>query len=91
MGSGGAGGGQGEGAEEKLSSHGPSQKGTKRAIMTKTQAKKLKEIDAQILQFGVYIQALVKDRVAIDRDSTLQFLDVFSDGLKKIATEKNAP
>jgi hypothetical protein len=53
--------------------------------MTKTQAKKLKEIDAQILQFGVYIQALVKDRVAIDRDSTLQFLEVFSLGLKKMA------
>lgn len=53
--------------------------------MTKTQAKKLKEIDAQILQFGVYLQALVKDRAAIDRDSTLQFLDVFSEGLRKIA------
>lgn len=53
--------------------------------MTKTQAKKLREIDAQILQFGVYIQALVKDRAAIDRDSTMQFLEVFSDGLKKIA------
>jgi hypothetical protein len=59
--------------------------------MTKTQAKKLKEIDAQILQFGVYIRALVKDRVAIDRDSTLQFLDLFSEGLKKIVAEKNAP
>ena len=53
--------------------------------MTKTQAKKLKAIDAQILQFGVYIQALVKDRAAIDRDSTVQFLDVFSQGLKKVA------
>jgi hypothetical protein len=53
--------------------------------MTKTQANKLKEIDAQILQFGVYIQALVKDRAAIDRDSTMQFLDVFSQGLKKLA------
>jgi hypothetical protein len=52
--------------------------------MTKTQAKKLQAIDAQILQFGVYIQALVKDRAAIDRDSTLQFLDVFSQGLKKM-------
>ena len=56
--------------------------------MTKTQVKKLKEIDAQILQFGVYIQALVKDRAAIDRDSTLQFLDVFSQGLKKIAEKR---
>jgi hypothetical protein len=53
--------------------------------MTKTQVKKLKEIDAQILQFGVYIQVLVKERVAIDRASTLQFLDVFSQGLKKVA------
>jgi hypothetical protein len=70
VGSGGAGGGQGEGAGHP---------------MTKTQVKKLKEIDAQIRQFGVYIQALVKDRATIDRDSTLQFLDVFSDGLKKIA------
>jgi hypothetical protein len=56
--------------------------------MTKTQVKKLKEIDAQILQFGVYIQALVKDRAAIDRDSTMQFLDVFSQGLKKIAEKR---
>ncbi len=56
--------------------------------MTKTQAKKLREIDAQILQFGVYIQALVKDRVAIDRDSTVQFLEVFYQGLKKM-TQKN--
>ena len=53
--------------------------------MTKTQAKKLKAIDAQILQFGVYLQALIKDRAAIDRDSTVQFLDVFSQGLKKVA------
>ena len=53
--------------------------------MTKTQTKKLKEIDAQILQFGVYIRALVKDRAAIDRASTLQFLDVFSHELKKMA------
>ena len=53
--------------------------------MTKTQAKKLKEIDAQILQFGVYIQALVKERAAIDRASTLQFLDAFSQRLKKTA------
>lgn len=53
--------------------------------MTKTQSKKLKEIDAQILQFGIYLQTLVKDRAAIDRDSTLQFLDVFSQGLKKVA------
>ena len=56
--------------------------------MTKTQAKKLKAIDAQILQFGVYIQALVKERAAIDRDSTLQFLDVFSHGLKKVAEKR---
>ena len=56
-----------------------------RTPMTKTQAKKLKEIDAQILQFGVYLQALVKDRAAIDRDSTVQFLDSFSQGLKKMA------
>jgi hypothetical protein len=51
--------------------------------MTKTQAKKLKEIDAQIGQFGVYIQVLLKERMAIDRDSTLQFLEVFSQGLKQ--------
>ncbi len=56
--------------------------------MTKTQAKKLREIDAQISQFGVYLQALVKDRAAIDRDSTLQFLEVFAQGLKKMA-QKN--
>ena len=56
--------------------------------MTKTQAKKLQQIDAQILQFGVYIQALVKDRAAIDRASTLQFLEVFAQGLKKSAEQR---
>lgn len=56
--------------------------------MTSAQRQRLKEIDDQLLRFGLMLQNILRERAEIDPESIRKFIDGFAKTLRPVGITK---